>query len=186
MKYKMLACLLGAVLCLITVNSYAATTPVSTHPTPGFSILEPLSSMSMKKAQETLGRKFTLREKLGFLVLKQQLKRARKKGFENTQLYRAMQKKSGAKKGSEGSKGQSALAFGIAALALLILALFVPHVIFISPIAAILAIVLGTVAKKRDPDDTNGKVGKLLGWISLGLFALLILAVAIAISGAFW
>jgi hypothetical protein len=29
-------------------------------------------------------------------------------------------------------------------------------------------------------------IGKLLGWISLGLFAILIIAVAIALSNGFW
>lgn len=185
MKNKLPVLLLCITVWLFSNQCFAATTPTASHPVPGLALLDKFASMNLKQAQQALGRPFTLKEKLGFLVFKQQVKRAHKKGFEKTMLYRSFQKRK-AKGETPGSKGQAALVFGIVAISLLVIGLFVPYVIIVSPVAAILAIVLGTVAKKQDPKNSNATIGKLLGWISLGLFALLIIAVAIALSNGFW
>jgi hypothetical protein len=185
MRNKLPLFLLSIIVWLFSNQSFAATTPTASHPVPGFALLDKFASMNLKQAQQALGRKFTLKEKMGFLVLKQQVKRAHKKGFEKTLLYRSVQKRK-AREGTPGSKGQTALVFGIAALGLLVIGLFVPYVIIVSPIAAIIAIISGSVARKQDPKDNNAMIGKLLGWISLGLFAILIIAVAIALSNGFW
>lgn len=162
--------------------AHAATTP-SVHTTdPVPPIMSKLASLSLREAQQVAGRKFTLKEKIGFWMLKKEIKKGQTKGFSKTIFSKIVTKKA-AKADQPGSKGQAALVFGIAAIVILILGFFIPYIVLVSPIAAILAIVLGTIAKKKDPDDTKGKIGKLLGWISLGLFVALIIAVAIALSG---
>ncbi len=169
----------------------AATTPTINNTTPVQLVLDKLASLTVRDAQKLAGRKFTLKEKLSFWILKQQIKKGQEKGFSKTLIYKSLKKTADKKDKQQnadepGSKGQSALVFGIASIVILVIGLFVPFAILVSPLAAILAIVLGSIAKKQNPDDTKGRIGKLLGWISLGLFALLILAVAIALSGWGW
>jgi hypothetical protein len=118
-------------------------------------------SLKIKDVQKLLGRKLTFKEKISFVVLKHALK----------------------KRAAESKQGQTALGFGIAAVVMLILGLFIPYVIIGALIAAILAVVLGSVAKKQDPSDRKAYAATLLGWITLGGIALLILlAIAILAS----
>ena len=162
--------------------AHAATTPSVNTTDPAPPVMSKLASLSLREAQQLAGRRFTFKEKIGFWLLKKEIKKGEKKGFSKTIFSKVFPKK-GAKGDTPGSKGQAALVFGIAAIVILVLGFFIPYIVLVSPIAAILAIVLGTIAKKKDPDDTKGKIGKLLGWISLGLFVALIIAVAIALSG---
>jgi hypothetical protein len=167
----------------------AATTPTINSTTPVQLVLDKLASLSVRDAQQLAGRKFTLKEKLGFWILKQQIKKGQKKGFSKTLIYKSLKKTVGKKdkqKADEpGSKGQSALVFGIGAIVLLVLGLFIPYVIIASFISAILAIVLGTIAKKQDKSDVKGGIGKLLGWITLGLIAALVILVIATLNAIF-
>ncbi len=146
------------------VNS--ATIPSSTSKIiPVGDIYKKIASLKIKDIQKLTGRKLTIKEKISFLILKHKLKQ------------QADDKK---------SKGQTAFIFGIVGLGLLLVGLFVPYVILGALVSAILAIVVGSVAKKQDPSDKKAHAGKLLGWITLGLIAfLLILVVALFASWSF-
>lgn len=143
--------------------------PSSSKIIPVGEIYRNIGTMKIKDFQKLVGRKLTIKEKIGFLVLKHKLNHPAK---ENK------------------NKGQQSLIFGIVGLGLLILGFFVPYVILGSLISAILAIVTGSVAKKQDPTDKKAIAGKLLGWITLGLIVLLMILVAIIfaawVNGSFW
>jgi len=139
---------------------HAAVMPPATatnHPPEAY---QKIISLKIKDVQKLIGRTLTLKEKISFLILKHTLK-----------------------KRVESKQGQTALGFGIAAVVMLILGLFIPYVIIGALIAAILAVVLGSVAKRQDPSDRKAYAATLLGWITLGGIALLILlAIAILAS----
>jgi hypothetical protein len=126
------------------------------HPTA--TVYQKIASLNIKDVQKLIGRKLTLKEKVSFLILKHTLKKTAK----------------------ESKQGKTALGFGIAGAVMLVLGLFIPYVIIGALIAAILAVVLGSVAKKQDPSDKKAYAATLLGWITLGAIALIIiLAIAI-------
>ena len=124
-----------------------------------------ISSVRVKDLEKIAGRKFTLKEKIAFLILKKKLKHQ-----EDT----------------SSREGRTAFAFGLAAAAFLILGLLVPYVILGSLIASIVAIVMGSSALKKNPNDRKAHSARLLGWITLGLFGLLLILVAIALSAWAW
>jgi predicted membrane protein len=111
-----------------------------------------------------LGRKLTLKEKITLLILKKKLK----------------------KQADESKQGQTAFVLGIISIALLIAGLFLPYVILGALIAAIIAIVMGNMAKKKDPSDMKAKMGALMGWITLGGIALILILVAAIIASWSW
>jgi hypothetical protein len=78
------------------------------------------------------------------------------------------------------------LGFGIAALAILLIGLFIPFVFWISILPAILAIVIGSKAKRQDPSDKKAHTAVTLGWVAVGIFALIAIAAAIVISSSGW
>ena len=163
--------LIGAVLfCLVTTPLCSATvfSPASVIPTekivPGESFFNKIASLKIKDLQKLAGRKFSLKEKIAFLVLKHKLNHH---------------------SGDSQGPGQTSLIFGIAGLALLIIGLFVPYVILGSLVSSILAIVVGSVAKKKDPSDRKAHAGKLLGWITLGLIALLLILAVLLLAALF-
>lgn len=119
-----------------------------------------IRSSKIKDIQKLLGRKLTLKEKIAYIILKKKLRHYRDKVEE----------------------GQTAFNIGIVGLALLIIGLFVPYVILGSLVAAIIAIVMGSIAKKKSSSDSKAKAAMLLGWITLGLIAFLFLLVAIVIA----
>ncbi len=150
-----------------TIPAASLTIP-AVKPGPVEILLNKFISLKIKDLQKLAGRKFSLKEKIAILVLKQKLKH---------------------KEGERSNQGQLAMIFGIGAITLLILAFLVPGTgafFTASLISSILAIVIGSVAKKNDPSDRKAHVGKLLGWITLGLIALLVIAVAIALSSWSW
>ena len=107
------------------------------------------------------GRKLSLKEKITVIILRTKLKHAQK---ENKQ------------------PGNLALIFGISAAATFLLGLLVPPVLLVSIAAAIVAVVLGSNAKKKNPSDGKARAAVLLGWITLGLLALLALIAAITVA----
>lgn len=127
-------------------------------------MLKKITSLKIKDLQKATGKKLTLKEKIGFLVLKHKLKTA---------------------KDEKSNMGATALIFGIAAIGTLLLSLLAGFFLIPSFIAAVLAIVLGSVAKKKNPDDRKALAGKLLGWITLGCIAALFILVVILISSLF-
>ena len=123
-----------------------------------------ISSLKVKDLEKLAGRKFSLKEKLAFFILKKQLKHEDK-----------------------GSKdGKTAFAFGLAAISFLILGLFIPYIFLGSLVAAIVAVVVGSSALRENPNDRKAHSGRLLGWITLGLIALLLILIAIALSSSSW
>lgn len=115
--------------------------------------------LKAKDVEKLLGRKLTLKERMGLFLLK--------------------------RLPAEANAGRTALTFGILAAALFVLGLFVPYVIIGAFIAAIVAIVLGTVAKKENPSDRKAVAATLLGWITLGATALLLLLAVLVVAAWF-
>lgn len=158
---------LGLVVCLISIPALSATVPISepnpatTQKVPPEILRKKIAKLKVKDLQKLTGRKFSLKEKIAFLLLKKKLKQKPKE---------------------TSSQGQTALTFGIAALTLLVIGLFVPYVILGSLVASIIAIVTGSSALKKDPSDRKAHSGKLLGWITLGLIVFLLILAAIIVS----
>jgi hypothetical protein len=141
-----------------TVQPLISTTP-PTQP------LRIIASLKIKDIQKLTGRKLTLKEKIAVLLLKRKI---RQHANDDTQ------------------PGKTALIIAIVGLGLLLLGLLVPYLIFGSLVAAIIAIVLGSSAKKVNPSDTKAHSAVLIGWITLGLIALLLLLVALIIASWAW
>ena len=157
--------------CVIACPAISSSTPVSQLSIPIEKIHsnevlpKKISSLKVRDLERLAGRKFTIKEKIAFLILKKKLKHQ-----EDT----------------NNREGKTAFSFGIAAVALLLLGLFVPYVIFGSLVAAIVAIVMGSSAAKKDPTDRKAHSAKLLGWITLGLIALLIIVIAAVVAAWAW
>jgi FtsH-binding integral membrane protein len=135
--------------------------PAASKIIPPGDIYKKIGSLKLKEFQKLAGRKLTIREKIGFLILKHKINHPRK---------------------TDTSKGQTALVFGIVALGLFVLGLFVPYVIIASLISSIVAIVSGSVALRNNRNDKKAFAGKLLGWITFGLIALLLVLAIIWLS----
>jgi hypothetical protein len=157
--------------CVITYPAISSNAPIShlsisiqeTHSNE--ILLKRVLSLKVKGLEKLVGRKLALKEKIAFLILKKKLKHQEDKS---------------------NSEGKTALSFGIAAVAFLILGLFVPYVILGALVASIVAIVMGSSATKKNPNDRKAHSAKLLGWITLGLIALLILLIALVIAAWAW
>jgi hypothetical protein len=143
---------------------YSATQTVSTTIHPSLEAYQKFTSLKIKDVQKLIGRKLTIKEKISFLIIKHALK----------------------KKAAESKQGQTALGFGIAGAVMLILGLFIPYVIIGALIAGILAVVLGSVAKKQDRSDKKAYAATLLGWITLGAIALILILAIIIVSAWGW
>jgi hypothetical protein len=137
---------------------HAAATTIPVSP-PGRSY-EKFTSLKIKEVQKLIGRRLSTKEKISFLILKHTAR----------------------KKAKESNKGTTALVFGIAGVATLILGLFLPYVLLVSLVAAILAVVLGSSVKREDPGNKKANAAVLLGWITLGGIALLLILVAVAFA----
>ncbi len=120
-----------------------------------------IATMKLKEFQRLVGRKLTFKEKVGFFVLKHKMKH---------------------QQDDADKQGQTAYILGIVGLGLFVIGLFVPYVILGSLVAAILAIVTGSTAKKTDGENRKAKAGKLLGWITLSAIVLLVILAAIVLA----
>jgi hypothetical protein len=150
------------VLMALPFTTYPATTPPVCSSIEPKTSTEKLSSLKVREVQRALGRKLTLKEKLSLFILKHAGKKASSK------------------------KGNTAMIFGIIGLGLLVLGLFVPYIILGAIVAAIIAVVLGSVARKTDPSDKKAMAGLLLGWITLGLAVLFLLLAFIYFASGAW
>jgi len=146
-----------------TLHSATLPKPVNTIIYPPEVAYKKLTSLKIKEVQKLIGRKLSFKEKISFLILKH-----------------------ASKKETKSDKGSTALGFGIAAIATVAIGLFIPYVILIAPIAAILAIVLGNKAKKHDPSNKKAHTAVTLGWVTLGIFALIVIAAVILVSSEGW
>jgi hypothetical protein len=144
---------------------YPATTTQATSSTikPPEIAFGKLASLKVKEIQKIIGRKLTFKEKISFLVLKHT-----------------------SKKEAQTKKGNTAMIFGIVGVGLFLIGLFVPFVILGAIAAAIVAIVLGSSAKRQDPSDQKARAAVLLGWITLGATALLLIIAAIVVLSGVW
>ena len=124
-----------------------------------------VTSLKIKDVQKMIGRKLTLKEKISFLILRHQLKQ---------------------KADSKKSLSKTALTLGFIAVVLLIGGLFLPPLLIGSLIGGILSLVLGTLARKDDHSDKKAQAAILLGWITLGLLALLLLVIVIILASWSW
>jgi hypothetical protein len=156
--------LLGAFLFLPTLSYSVVTIKPNSQTGVSPLVYQKIASLRIKDLQKLKGRKLTIKEKISFLILKHIAKKSAK----------------------ESKGGQTALGFGIAAAVLLVLGLFIPYVIVGALIAAILAVVLGSVAKKQDPSDKKAFAATLLGWITLGAIALILLLAVIIVASWGW
>lgn len=128
--------------------------------------MDKLAKMKIKEVEKILGRKFSLKEKFAFKIAQLKLKKEVKANAEG-----------------KSSKGQTAFVLSLIGLCLLI----VPYVSLASLPLAIIGLVMGSQAKKENPDDGKAKTAIILSLVTLGLIALaVLLVVAILASGGFW
>lgn len=160
----------------------AATTPTDPVAKPVTEMLEKIANLKLKDLRKITGRKLTLKESIGFLLLKRQIKR----NPDQVSRYFMKQVVRKGKDAEGGSKGQTAFIFGLVGAGLLILGFFVPYIIIAAIAAAILAIVLGYIAKKENPGDKKAGAATLLGWITIGLFLAILIVAVIALSSSDW
>jgi hypothetical protein len=126
---------------------------------------EQLATMKPKEAEKILGKKMTLREKLALKIAQGKLKKALKSNEEG-----------------KSSKGQTAMILGIIGIACIV----IPYGILASIPLGILAIVLGSQAKRENKNDSKAQTGIILGIVTLGLVGLAIILVAIWLASWGW
>ena len=146
-----------------TLFSATLTSTSNTTINPSEDVFKKLTSLKTKEVQKLIGRKLTLKEKISFLILKHTTGRK-----------------------AQSKKGNTALIFGIVGVGLFLIGLFVPFVILGAIAGAIVAIVLGSGAKNQDPSDQKARAAVLLGWITLGATALLLIIAAIVVLSGAW
>ena len=125
-------------------------------------LITQLVSLSPKQVEKLTGKKLSLKEKIGFLILKQKLKKQAKG------------------QGEIRDHGKLSLIFGIVGLVVL----FVPVLNIASIPLAILAIVQSGKAKKIDPEDRRATAGLVLGIVTLSLLFIFLCIAAFIISNA--
>jgi hypothetical protein len=122
-----------------------------------------IAKLKIKEVEKLIGRKLTLKEKISFKLVQWKLK---KKSFN-------------VRKEGSSKTGDLAMILGIAGL----VSLFIPYVMLLAIPCAILAIIFGYSARKKNPGDTHAKVGIILGWVTVGVFIVaLIIAIAVLSS----
>lgn len=139
----------------------AISLPGASTTAPSAALFARISTLKEKDLRKQLGRKLTIKEKVAFFFLK---KKARKMAKD------------------EGKTGENAFVAGILAVGLLLTGLLFPPLLIGSFIAAIIAIVSGSKALKLDPGNKKAKTGRLLGWLTMFTFVLLIIAALLIIA----
>jgi hypothetical protein len=146
----------------LPANLTSSVSTVQKDPIP----IEQLAKLKIKEAEKLLGRKLTLKEKLAFKITQLKLKKGLK-----------------AKAEGKSSKGQTAFILSLIGLCLLI----VPYAGIASLPLAIIGLVMGSQAKKENPDDSKAKTAIILSLVTLGLIVLgILLVIAILASGGWW
>ena len=124
--------------------------------------MQQFSTLSVKEVQKLAGRKLKLKERIAFKIFQWKLKKDLKSP----------------KKEGETDKGKTALTLGICAA----VALFIPFVNLASIPLAILAIVIGSKAKKEDPKNKKARTGVTLGIATLAFIIVIGLIVALVLT----
>jgi hypothetical protein len=156
---------------IIVFPALSATTPFPlesapvTQPLSQEALLKKIASMRVRDFQKMTGKKLTLKQKIGFLLLKRNLRHKAK---------------------ATANPGQTSLTFGIAAIIMLVLGFFVAPLLIGALIASIVAIVVGGSALQKDRSDRKARAGKLLGWLTLAILALLLILAAIVVASNPW
>ena len=119
-------------------------------------------SLKIKEIEKDAGKKFTLKEKIFIKLFQLQLKKELNRNTND----------------EPSKKGKTSKILGITGLVLL----FVPYATLAALPLSIIAIVMGTNAANENPNDKNARTGKILGWITLGLFILFLIAALIFIA----
>jgi hypothetical protein len=122
--------------------------------------LPEFSRLSIKNIQQLVGRKLTLKEKLSVKILQWRMRNSKKK-YDDPY-----------------SAGRTAFGFGLASIILL----FIPYITILALPCAIIAIIVGSNAKHKHPDDRKAKTGIILGIISLALILIAVLLVIAILS----
>ncbi len=127
--------------------------------------LDKLASMKTKEAEKILGRKMSLKEKIGFKITQYKLKKALKN-----------------KEQGKASKGQTAFILSLISLCLL----FIPYLCIASLPLAIVGIVMGAQAKKENPNDKKANTAIILGIITLGIIVLAVIIIIALLASLSW
>lgn len=154
------------------------------HPDPPASkqfFIRQVQSLTIKDLQRLAGRKLSFKEKITWQLLKWRISHP---GTGN--LIKKLKSKPASAQQPAGSspdeksmkKGQASFVFGLAGLGLLALVFVIPFMIFPSIISALLAIILGHGATKGNRENKKGQTGKILGYVTISLIAIL-LAIAL-------
>jgi hypothetical protein len=124
--------------------------------------------MKINEIEKNTGKKIKIKEKIVIKIFQHKAKKELKAIAED----------------KPSSKGKTAKILGIIGLVLLV----IPYTALAALPLSIIAIVMGSNALKENPKDKNARTGKILGWITLGLFVLLLLAAIIFIAeyAGFW
>lgn len=167
--YQMKKHLLLIAFSFVFFNAESATIPSTSFIKSSFNnVVNPLqyfSTLSIKEVQKLAGRKLTLKEKIAVKIFQWEIKKG----------YRPV------KKNENKEKGETAMIFGIAGLASMLIP--IPYIGGLAAIVCtVLALVLGYQAKKENPKDRKAKTAIILGWIAVGLFALAIVTVLVILS----
>jgi hypothetical protein len=162
MKPLLLFLMLTAMFLNVKISAFAVVVPsVETTKKTAVDGHKNIATMKLKEFQQLVGRKLTFREKIGFFVLKHKMKHQSK---------------------DADTEGQLPFILGLTAVGLLVIGFFVPALLIGSFIAAVLAIVTGGMVTKKDGENKKAKAGKLMGWITLGALALILILGAIVFA----
>jgi len=162
MKPLLLSLLFTAVFLSVQISASAVVVPTAqTTKKTAVTGHKNIASMKLKEFQQLVGRKLTFKEKIAFLVLKHQMKRQSK---------------------DADTEGQLPFILGLTGIGLLVIGFFVGPVLIGSFIVAVLAIVTGGMATKKDSENKKARAGKLMGWITLVTLALLLILAAIVVA----
>ncbi len=146
-------------------------TPI-TAPSTGVVSIEPITATvyittaKTKDIEKLLGRKLKLKEKIALKVFQWKYKKGLR--VKNTE--------------KSDKKGKAALILGIIGIS----ALLIPYLSIVALPCAILAIIFGNQAKKQNPNNGQAKAGVILGWVTVGLFALALIVVLAILSSWSW
>lgn len=124
--------------------------------------LSVISTMKVKEVEKTIGRKLKLKEKIAFKIFQWEIKKDIKR----------------IKKEGERDKGKTAMILGIIAAG----SLFIPFVNLAAFPLAILAIVIGSNAKREDPKNRKARTGVTLGIATLAFLVAITLIVVLVLT----
>ena len=117
--------------------------------------------MKVKEAEKILGRKMSLKEKIGFRLAQHKIKREQKKKEEG-----------------KNTPGQDAFIVSLIAICSIV----IPYVGIVAFPLAIVSLIMGINAKKKDPKDKKANLAIILSIVKLGLFVLAAIVLALVIA----